>query len=158
MSFGAHLRPSKFLRICDEFDNQRMQWTRLTRTVGRKAMKKAIGRIAVVELAGILFFELLSEASVHWRESSEELSMMALYVLLAAGLIWACLPAFPGRRMRILYRSVLIIALFLGTHTTIYFYSWHIRPNIGLYEEPEWVAQHPGFQEQLRARIERNKW
>jgi len=84
--------------------------------------------------------------------------MMALYVFLVAGLIWACLPAFPEGRRRILYRSVLIIALFMGAHATIYFYSWHIRPNIGLYEEPEWVAQHPGFQKHMRARIERNKW
>jgi hypothetical protein len=121
-------------------------------------MKQVIGRIAVVGLACLLIFELLLQASVHWRESTEELSMMALYVFLLAGLIWACLPAFPERGKRILYRSVLVIGLFTGTHATLYFYSWHIRPNIGLYEEPDWVAQHPGFQKQLRESIERNKW
>jgi predicted ferric reductase len=121
-------------------------------------MKQATGRIAIVGFSCLLLFELLSQASVHWRESSEELGSLALYVFLAAGLVWACLPAFPERRLRILFRSVLVIALFIGTHTIIYFYSWHVRPNIGLYEESDWVAQHSGFQKYLRARIERNKW
>ena len=121
-------------------------------------MKQAIGRIAVVGLAYLLLFELLSQGAVHWRESSGELTMMALRVFLVAGLIWACLPAFPERRMRIPYRSVLVIAFLIGAHATIYFYSWHIRPNIGLYEEPEWVAEHPGFQKHIRECIERKKW
>ena len=121
-------------------------------------MKRAIGRIAVVGLTYLLLFELVSQGAVHWREYTGELAMMALYVLLAAGLIWACLPAFPEKPMRIPYRSGLVIALFIGAHTAIYFYSWHMRPNIGLYEEPEWVAQHPEFQKQMRERIERNKW
>ena len=34
--------------------------------------------------------------------------------------------------------------------------SWHLRPNLGLYQEPDWVAQHPGFQRELRERIEAN--
>ena len=121
-------------------------------------MKQAIGRIVLVGLAHLLLFELISQVSVHWRESSGELCHMALYVFLMAGLIWACLPAFPKHPMRILYRATLVIGLFMGAHTTTYFYSWHVRPNIGLYEESEWVAQHPGFQKQLRERIERNKW
>ncbi|MDY0355954.1 MAG: hypothetical protein RBR19_08755 [Sedimentisphaerales bacterium] len=29
---------------------------------------------------------------------------------------------------------------------------------VGLYEAPGWVAQHPGFQRSLRARIEANRW
>lgn len=121
-------------------------------------MKQATGRIVLVGLAHLLLFELISQASVHWRESSGELCHIALYVFLVAGLIWACLPAFPKDPMRILYRSVLVIGLFIGAHATIYLYSWHIRPNIGLYEESDWVEQHPTYQKRLRERIERNKW
>lgn len=113
-------------------------------------------RIAIVGFSCLVLFELLSQASVRWRESSGELGMTALYVFLGAGLVRACLPAFPERRLRILFRSLLVIALFIGTHTVICFYSWHVRPNIGLYEEPDWVAQHSGFQEQMRERIKRN--
>ncbi len=121
-------------------------------------MKRAMVRTGIVGFSCLTLFELLSQASVHWRESSGELGMTALYVFLGAGLVWACLPAFPERRLRYLFRCLLVIALLLGTHTIVCFYSWHVRPNIGLYEEPEWVAQHSAFQEQMRERIKRNKW
>lgn len=29
---------------------------------------------------------------------------------------------------------------------------------VGLYQEPDWVAQHPGFQRDLRSRIAANRW
>jgi hypothetical protein len=32
-------------------------------------------------------------------------------------------------------------------------YNWHLRPNLGLYQEQDWVAQQPGFQRELRQRI-----
>lgn len=108
-----------------------------------------------------LLFELLNQLSVHWRESTSELVGMFLLVLILAGLIWAVLPAFrklSNKNAGIVCRSLLIIVLFVGLYTMDYFYYWHIRPNIGLYEEADWVAQHPGFHRQLRARIEANKW
>lgn len=124
-------------------------------------MKKAIIRITSVGFVQILLFELLNQLSVHWRESTEEIVGTFLLILILASLIWAVLPAFRKLNSRIagiVCRSLLVMVLFVGLYTVDYFYYWHIRPNVGLYREADWVAQHPGFQRQLRARIEANKW
>jgi len=124
-------------------------------------MKKAVTRLALVGVLQILLFELLSQVSVHWRESTEEMLGVLLLILMLVGIIWGCMPAFGklnNRPVRIVCRVVLVIVLFVGLYTVDYFYYWHIRPNIGLYRESDWVAQHPGFQRELRARIEANKW
>jgi hypothetical protein len=124
-------------------------------------MKKAITRLILVGILQILLFELLSQVSVHWRESTEEMLGMLLIVLIFVGIIWGALPAFgklSNRPVRIVCRVALIMVLFVGLYTVDYFYYWHIRPNVGLYRESDWVAQHPGFQSQLRTRIEANKW
>ena len=83
---------------------------------------------------------------------------MAQTMLLVVGLVWAVLPAFRQVRYRLVYRGVLVVGLFLGFFAMTNLYAWHVRPNIGLYEEPGWVAEHPGFQKALRARIEANRW
>jgi hypothetical protein len=124
-------------------------------------MKKAITRLILVGVLQIMLFELLSQVSVHWRESTEEMLGMLLFILMLVGIIWGALPAFNklnNRPVRIVCRVALVIVLFVGLYTVDYFYYWHIRPNVGLYREPDWVAQHPGFQSELRARIETNKW
>jgi hypothetical protein len=124
-------------------------------------MKKAIARLILVGVLQILLYEMLSQISVHWRESTGEMLTVLLFVLLLVGLIWASLTAFgqlSNRTVRIVCRLILVIVLFIGLYTVDYFYFWHIRPNVGLYREPDWVAQHPGFQRQLQARIEANKW
>lgn len=124
-------------------------------------MKRAVTRLILVGVLQILLFELLSQVSVHWRESTAEMLGMLLIVLVLVGIIWGALPAFgklSNRPVRIICRVVLVIVLFVGLYTVDYFYYWHIRPNVGLYREPDWVAQHPGFQSRLRARIEANKW
>jgi hypothetical protein len=33
-----------------------------------------------------------------------------------------------------------------------------VAGRVGLYQESDWVAQHPGFQRQLQARIQANLW
>jgi len=124
-------------------------------------MNKVITRLILVGLLQILLFELLCQLSVHWRESTAEMLGMLLIVLVLVGIVWGALPAFnklSNRPVRIVCRVVLVIVLFVGLYTVDFFYYWHIRPNVGLYREPDWVAQHPGFQSQLRARIEANKW
>ncbi|HPC93420.1 MAG TPA: hypothetical protein PLU87_00640 [Sedimentisphaerales bacterium] len=124
-------------------------------------MNRAIVRITIVGVIHLLMFEALCQWSVHWRESSEELVGLLLQLLLLVGLVWAASAAFgkaSGRIRRVLCRAVLVVGLFAGLYTVDYFYFWHIRPNLGLYEEPDWVAQHPGFQRSLQARIEANLW
>ncbi|UCG58291.1 MAG: hypothetical protein JSU70_02060 [Phycisphaerales bacterium] len=124
-------------------------------------MKKTIVRIALVGVVQLVLFELLCQVSVHWRESSEELGLLFLYFLSLVGLVWGVLPAFTqmrDRTARTLCRVVLVLPLLVGLYEVNYFYYWHVRPNLGLYREPDWVAQHPQFQRELRARIEANKW
>jgi len=128
---------------------------------GEHAMNRVVVRITIVGVIHLLMFEALCQWSVHWRESSEELVGLLLLVLLLVGLVWATSPAFgkvSGRTRRVLCRAALVVGLFAGLYAVDCFYFWHIRPNLGLYEEPDWVAQHPGFQRSLRARIEANMW
>ena len=124
-------------------------------------MKAIIARIILVGIAHLLLFELLCQLSVRWRESREERGLLVLVALLVAGLIWAVLPAFRGVRAllaRWLCRAALMAVLFIGAWAITTIYYWHVRPNIGLYEEADWVAENPAFQKQLRDRIERNRW
>lgn len=121
-------------------------------------MSRVILRILLVGFAHFIIFERVSQLSVRWRESSGELAMMAEIILLVVGLVWAVLPAFRQVPYRLVYRSGLVVGLFLAFWVMTYLYSWHVRPNIGLYEEPAWVAQHPGFQKTLRAKVEANRW
>lgn len=130
-------------------------------SIGRMKMKKAVTRLILVGVLQILLFELLTQVSVHWRESTQEMLGMLLIVLVLVGIVWGSLPAFSKlnkKAIRIVCRVALVAVLFIGLYTVDYFYYWHIRPNVGLYREPDWVAQHPGFQSRLRARIEDNKW
>lgn len=105
-------------------------------------------------------FELILQLEVwlHWRESTAELALLIYYVLLTYGLGWALWLAFARKRLRFVWHGLAGILLFAGIHTFIYFYSWYVRPNIGLYREPEWVSRFPEFQKQQRERIEANKW
>jgi hypothetical protein len=126
-------------------------------------MSALLRRILFVGLALILSFEIVCQLEVHWnwRESAGELAQLLVYGFLLLGVIWAVLPAsssHDSRLLRGLERSVIAVGLVIALHTTIYIYSWHVRPNVGLYQEPDWVSQHPQFQEELRERIESNKW
>ncbi len=121
-------------------------------------MKRVVTRILLVGLAHFVAFEAVSQLSVQWRESSEEKVMTVQMILLVCGLVWAVLPAFRRMPYRLAYRGALVVGLFLGLFALTNLYAWHVRPNIGLYEEPAWVARHPTFQKALRARIEASRW
>lgn len=97
--------------------------------------------------------------SVHWAESTGEWWDMVLRLALLPALIWTTGPAAGPRRNHapgLAIRLIAVIVLFGGIHTASYFYYWHVRPNIGFYREPDWVAQSPVFQKWLRARIDAN--
>ena len=101
------------------------------------------------------------QLSVDWLESTEEVLLIAQMFLLILGIIWSVWPGFShveNRFRRTVATSMAVVLLYAGIHAAIYFYSWHIRPNVGLYQEPHWVSKHPEFQKQLRARIESNRW
>lgn len=121
-------------------------------------MTKVLRRFAIVVCLQLLAFEIMEQLSVHRPESFGESLLFFWMVLSVAGILWAASAAFAGRP----YRWVRCIALFIvmvalsGFITN--FYSYHVRPNVGLYEEPDWVAQFPEFQRQQRERIEANLW
>jgi hypothetical protein len=124
-------------------------------------MRKPAFRILLVAVVHLLLFEALMELSVRWRESAGELWLLALAGGTLAACVWAFLPSFPQFRLllaKVCARGFGAIALFAALHAGDYYYSWHLRPNLGLYQEPGWVAQHPGFQHELRARIQANMW
>jgi len=124
-------------------------------------MKDASKRILLIGLAQLLAFEFLMQISVHWRESTGELWLYALMLATLVGLIWAVLPAFPKMHMRVVrisFQSLLAIFAFVAMQAVDYFHSWHLRPNLGIYREPDWVAEHVEFQEELRERIKKNMW
>ncbi len=124
-------------------------------------MRAVVVRILLVSVIQLLLFELVERLSVHWRESTGELCTLALSLGILLGSIWAMLPGFTGiwsRLARVGLRAIAALALFVALYAGDYFYSWHLRPNLGFYQEPDWVAQHPGFQRELRTRIQANTW
>jgi hypothetical protein len=117
--------------------------------------------LGLVFLLNLMSFELIEQLSLHWKESSNELCHMALWALTCVGLIWVVLPAFPrmaNTTEKLILRVALFVAFVAGVWSVDYSYSWHIRPNLAFYREPDWVANHPGFQKELRQRQQQGAW
>ncbi len=124
-------------------------------------MKTIVTRILVVAALQLLLFELVLQFSVHWRESTEELWLMGVTGITFVGCYWAMIPTMRkvnSRLLKALARTGAALAFLWVLSTGNYYYSWHVRPNVGLYREPDWVQNHPGFQRALRQRIEANRW
>lgn len=124
-------------------------------------VRESLFRFVLIAGLHLALFEAILQFSVHWRESTGELWSMALYAFTFLALAWAVSPTLARFRLGFLRRILAAVAalpLFLVLFAGDYFYSWHLRPNLGLYEEPEWVQQHPGFQRELRQRIAANLW
>jgi hypothetical protein len=119
---------------------------------------KAAGlRLLMVVVVQLALFETLEQVSVHWKESTGELWGMALDVASLGGLVWACWPGYRLKRSWVFWAGGTIGSAFL-LMALGYFYSLHLRPNLGLYRESEWVAQHPGFQWGWRQGIGSKVW
>ncbi|MHC1762734.1 MAG: hypothetical protein AB9869_00300 [Verrucomicrobiia bacterium] len=124
-------------------------------------VRESVFRFVLIAGLHLALFEAILQFSVHWRESTGELWSMALYAFTFVALAWAISPTLARFRLRFLRRilaAVAAVPLFLGLFAGDYVYSWHLRPNFGLYEEPAWVQQHPPFQRELRQRIAANLW
>jgi hypothetical protein len=117
----------------------------------------AARRLLLVLVLQLALFETLQQLSVRWKESTGELWGMALAVASLGGLIWA---GWPGYRLKRSWgfwlggtagSAALLLAL-------DYFHAFHLRPNLGLHAEAEWVSQHPGFEWGSRQGIAGNLW
>jgi len=120
-------------------------------------MSKATKRIILVTVAHLVLVEVCIRLSVNWRESTGERWGAFLFVITLAAVIWAVLPAFSRIRSldkRAWFRIGAMVVLFFGLLTTDYFWFWHLRPNLGLHEEPKWWAECPQF----RRKIQDNLW
>jgi hypothetical protein len=114
-------------------------------------------RYAVVLAAQLAAVEVLLRLSVHRPESWEERWLLWWCIGSLAGITSAVLPVIaPG--FRIVRCAALILVFAVASFTAANVYSWHVRPNLGFYDEPNWVAQFPEFYRQQRERIEANRW
>ena len=120
--------------------------------------KCLLERFVLLLVLYLALFEAVEQLAVTRSESWGELAQMGLFAAFAVGLIWTVMPTFPNRQFRLLFQIGLFVGYVAITVVVTNAYSWHIRPNVGLYREPLWVAQHPAFQKELQARIERNQW
>ena len=123
----------------------------------RHWIKRFTRRLALVVFAHVILLETLNQLMVHWRESSGELWTMAFATGSIAALVWAAWPLYWRTR------SVTAIvgagvALSIAVLALDGFYNLHLRPNLGLYQEDGWVAQHPGFQWGWRQGIAAHLW
>ena len=124
-------------------------------------MGKTTKRILLVGIIQLVLFELMEQYTNHRKESTDEILTMLLIVGMFCGVVWAVYPAFkqiPPKSVRLLLRISLVFAVFTALYTVDYIYSWHIRPNLGIYREPDWVKEVPEYQKQLRNRIQNNLW
>jgi hypothetical protein len=122
-----------------------------------QVFKVALLRLVMVVIIQLALFETIEQVSKPWKESTQELWGMALAVATLGGLAWASWPGYQLKRSWLFWAGGILASslLLLGLDN---YYAWHLRPNLGLYRESEWVADHPGFQKQLRASIEKNLW
>jgi hypothetical protein len=72
-------------------------------------------------------------------------------------LVWACWPGYSLKRSWWFSAGGTVVSslLLLGLDNL---YAWHLRPNLGLHREADWVGQHPGFQWGSRQGIAANLW
>lgn len=118
-------------------------------------------RIVAVLLVHLALFELVQQLAVHWTESRGEIVMAVLSLMTLAALVWAVSPSFASRtslRAKVAFGILGLAGLGVGLLAVDNVYSWWVRPNVGLYQEADWVAQHPGFQRDLRAMVTANTW
>jgi hypothetical protein len=120
-------------------------------------IKRFARRLALVVLAHVILLETLNQLMVHWRESSGELWTMAFATGSIAALVWAAWPLYWRTRSGTAIAGA-GVALSIAVLALDGFYNLHLRPNLGLYLEDDWVAQHPGFQWGWRQGIAARLW
>ncbi len=68
----------------------------------------------------------------------------AVFGFVAVGIIWALMGGFRAHRFAALWRLLAFAPVFLALYAADYYYSYHVRPKIGVYEDPDWVRDLPG--------------
>jgi serine/threonine protein kinase len=110
-----------------------------------KLVWKMMARAALIGVIQLCLLETILQAAVHRPESTGELWYMALLSSSLAVMVWA---AWPLRRTRspaplVVAGTLVLFGALCGLDA---YYTLRIRPNLGLYEEDDWVSLHPGFQ------------
>ncbi len=123
-------------------------------------MKTMLLRLGIVLAGFLVLFEFIERMGVPRPESWSERAHIELFFWVIAGLIWAsycALRRMPGWS-RVIGRGAIAAVFLAGFWCVGGFYSFTLRPNLGWYEEPHWVAQFEVFAKEHRARIEANLW
>ena len=101
-------------------------------------------RLLLLVAVHLVFFEVILRASAsgHWRESTEESYLLALGAASLAGLVWAFWPGYRRTRSMIylILGPVVSAVLLLAVDN---FYSWQVRPALGISREVDGAAQYP---------------
>jgi serine/threonine protein kinase len=123
----------------------------------KRAGASAVIRFLALTLVQLGLMETLNQVSLHWKESTSELWEIGLMVATMIGLAWV---GWPGLRVR---RP--LACFFLGIGMAAYLllainiiYAERLRPNFGLYREPDWVVDNAGFQRLRRLAIAKHVW
>jgi tRNA A-37 threonylcarbamoyl transferase component Bud32 len=111
----------------------------------RRLIWKPALRAVLIGTLQVCLLETILQAAVHHPESTGELWYMALLSSSLAAMVWA---AWPLRRTRLSVAAVVggSLALFVALLGFDAYYTLRVRPNLGLYEEDDWVSRQPGFQ------------
>ncbi len=123
----------------------------------REILKSIGKRLALVGVVDLILAETFNQVSVHWRESTQETWMMPMLSLSLAAVIWVVWPAFRQKRSRVRWAAVSVL-LFFGLWALNLFYFGYLAPNLGLYQESDWVAELPGWQRQQRQGLAKRLW
>ena len=123
-------------------------------------MKSTLKRLAVILLVFLILIELIERASVTRPESWNERSTILTLLPAFGALVWGVMPLFSrlGTSLRGFLRAGLVAVLAMGIIVIWNLHCGYLRPNLGWYEEPHWVAKFPEFQKQQRARIQARLW
>lgn len=122
-----------------------------------RLIRRILGRAALVCLLQLVWLETIQQGTPHWRESTAELWLITFFLSSIAALGWVIWPLCRERRS-LLLRVTVAIALFGGVFGLDVFYSTIVRPNLGLYEEEDWLSQVPGLRWGWRQKTAHALW
>ena len=111
-------------------------------TAGGRHMKAILVRNCSVAVAFLAAGAMLLQVELVVSEGTSEMVAMGLEVLLVLALFWACssLKLSQSKLFRRGTQALIACVIAVALNAVLYFYSWHVRPALGIYEEPSWVT------------------
>ena len=126
----------------------------------RAAIKRVLLRFLLFASAIILAREVFERISMHWKESEQEVWLIPFLLVSMLLAVWVAWPLFRWRRSLLAWTAALagVVVVYLAAWGFNMFYSGWIAPSLGLYYEPDWVSDLPGWQRTHRLGIAKHLW